>query len=681
MAHTYVDPYDCNFADPLPFDYSLLNFLYVHKDGNIEIDFAGDADFRRTMNAELISTPRSDKSTTEDVVADNAPTSLSFKEHWMGTQMPGSNDARHVSHGRQDDTSRLNNSMSGGPVRRNISHLVGSTDYKGHLWIITQPDENHAPYAHMFHTPAALFRYIEDNGLPLPSKQHSSLTATSPSSPVTRTDYNIQNTAIVEGNAKQSSVTGDNDNDKSINKVFYSSSTQHAHMPLTNWIDIQTDAHDASSGALIREVLGKFPLRQSTIDRCVCMGMQDSIDTDNLSNDYRSYIFINLMCTPLENSVHAQENDAARSCIGKRKSDGRKMKNEPVDRHGGAPFGEAVAENSMASKVNPFIAKTGEGNMDGEAVRRSTHYGQVRSVMQMRFDAARARVPRSAVPEPVPVCVLIFSDWVITIHEKPFAELRNLFNVIKFHCSPDGASSAWRRRCFLPMPSAFTNVKNRFTSSFLFVCLFQIAVGHHVDNITLARASDELGDIALNVNVHDKKAKHDDVLHYITALRRCFSECGADINRRESIIAHLLQPHMAHNFLLNDAVTRRLLENAQDHLHYVKHELDDCRDSVALSSWSHNIAVNWIMLQQNNRALRILVLLSEMTNIMCPVTIVHSLYSMNIMLPYTPDSIVPCDTMTPFWVVGAIVLFLISCCMPSLIGLLYVKKNKTKLIV
>ena len=76
------------------------------------------------------------------------------------------------------------------------------------------------------------------------------------------------------------------------------------------------------------------------------------------------------------------------------------------------------------------------GNHATNTTVASESYYEAKSVMQMRFEAVRDGLPRRSVPDPVPVAVIVFADWVITIHDKPFAEMDDLFRIIKFRCSP-----------------------------------------------------------------------------------------------------------------------------------------------------------------------------------------------------------------------------------------------------
>lgn len=73
----------------------------------------------------------------------------------------------------------------------------------------------------------------------------------------------------------------------------------------------------------------------------------------------------------------------------------------------------------------------------------------------------------------------------------------------------------------------------------------------------MAEALNELGDVVFHIKEREKDQLR--IVHYITALRRCFGECGADVNRREGVVSALLQPQLAHNVILREPSTRRLL--------------------------------------------------------------------------------------------------------------------------
>lgn len=138
-------------------------------------------------------------------------------------------------------------------------------------------------------------------------------------------------------------------------------------------------------------MLSRFPVSQDTIDRCLFLALHDYIDTDHLSSDNSSYLFFLFTCTPINT------NDT--------------------------------------TTQSPF-APTKAANYASNTSTASDSYYEAKSVMQMRFEAVRDGLPRRSVPDPVPVAVIVFADWVITIHDKPFAEMDDLFRIIKFRCSP-----------------------------------------------------------------------------------------------------------------------------------------------------------------------------------------------------------------------------------------------------
>lgn len=269
-----------------------------------------------------------------------------------------------------------------------------------------------------------------------------------------------------------------------------------------------------------------------------------------------------------------------------------------------------------------------------------------KSVMEMRFNAVRNNISRRAVPDPVPVAMIAFPGWVITIHEKPFAEMDDLFRMLQVYCSKaerDFASMSWSL-------NVMTN--QRFTTALFVVSLLRIAVGHNIDSVALAEAVDELGEVVFDVPVTHKE--QEEVIRRITDIRRCFGECGTDVSRREHIIDTLLDTELENNFLIRDPVLKEVLEALQSHLRHAQHELADHRDTVAVSHWYHNVAVQRTILLRGNSDLRMILLLTEMCNIMYPVMLLQTLYSINVVVPF--DS-AESTSLAPFLVTAGIFCF------------------------
>lgn len=378
-------------------------------------------------------------------------------------------------------------------------------------------------------------------------------------------------------------------------------------LPITKWIDMQVMANEPHASQKVSDLLSKFPLHKNTIDSCMYLVGQDYINVSHLTPHHDSYIFVVLACTPL-------------------------------------------------------TSQKGDGSDPS-----STDVNATKSVMEMRFDAVENNQSRSSVPEPIAVAVIVFMDWIITIHESPFAEMDDLLRMIQLQCGPTSMRATVKAM-----------EPHRFTSSLVFTSLLQIAVGHHIDSVALADAVDDLGNVVFEVNVKDNDQEA--VLRRITAVRRCFGECAADVSRRENVVGTLLQPHLAHNFLLRDPGMRGLLENAQSHLRYVQHELTDCRDTVAVSNWYHNVALQWILLRRGNRALRMLLLLTEVANIMYPIITLQTLYSINVRVPYDSEGDPPSTSLVPFFVMTAIVLLYMLWCTRAVVAMFRQKRFQTRLL-
>ncbi|EPY25552.1 hypothetical protein STCU_05364 [Strigomonas culicis] len=397
----------------------------------------------------------------------------------------------------------------------------------------------------------------------------------------------------------------------------------YSTLPTTKWIDVQKPAGDTLAADLVTAVLSRFPVHQHVVDHCIYIQEQDRVDTTHLY-EAEPYLFFTLTCTPIT------------------KEDG----DEAAGQGGGLPH-PAVHHNINTTK----------------------------SIMELRFDAVREGRSRSSVVQPVGVAVVAFYDWIITIHEEPFAEMDDLLRMIEVRCSPPDLR---RVRKWHPSEPIYGTPSQRYTTPFVFTSLLQITVGHHLDTISLTEAVDDLWDTVFVVQSKEKDQKK--VLRHITEVRRCFGECSIEATRRENIVTSLMQPQLAGHFLLTDTSCQEQFTLIQQHLRRIQHELNECRDSVAVSNWYYNVAHQWYLLTQGNRALRMLVLLTEITNIMYPILIVQTLYAMNMLIPFDSEGDSPNTSLAPFCVLAALIVLYMAWGGRAFFRICNRKHFKTKLL-
>ncbi|KAG5489991.1 hypothetical protein JKF63_00110 [Porcisia hertigi] len=635
-------------VDPSPFDYTLLSHLYVHSDGTDVIDFGG-------------LPPGKERQGRVDAFLKNrsfTPGTTRREPEAVGSYLHlcvGENEGAAV-----DDTEGCtvpSEQTSKPPCRMPapVSNLVRIEDKAEHWWFFCQATEDSLPYARLLRGTDDFLRHLRAHKMELPR----GLVAGS----------NPETAAEKLGEAQSHSRHRDTDN---LNPT--------AALPLTKWLDIQVDRSNPASAKRVAELLALLPISQETKDHCLHLPTVDMIDVNSVTaaedlHPASEYIFLNLMCTPVS------DHDVSRSGV---------MNTTPATSKTTTPAPKASATRAKSKKSFWQLLKcenTDPSTRDrtkAKPVKLSRRtsaehsspgtYLRHRGVMEMRFDAARVGAPRTAVPEPVAVAVIVFKDWIFTIHEKPFAEMDDLLRMVQLHCSPPEVPTGALCHKALLHPT----MQRRFTSTFAMSALLQIVVGHHLDSITLAQAVDQLGDHVFDVK--KKRQDQDAVLHRITAVRRCFGQCGTDTARREVIFATLLQPMYLDRFFVADTAVRRELENAQAHLWQFQREISDCRDTVAASNWHHNVAIQWVLLRRGNRALRTALLLTEVTNIMYPIVTIQTLYSMNMRLPYEAESEPPHTTLVPFFVLAGVFLLYCVLCAGAIRRLLIRKSFETRLL-
>ncbi|KPA80009.1 hypothetical protein ABB37_05038 [Leptomonas pyrrhocoris] len=621
-------------VDPSPFDYTLLSHLYVHSDGTDVIDFGGfrpGKESRGRVNSFL-----KNRSFAQGTYPAAPPESrgsylhLRVQEHADDATCPDVASTHDPF-----PPSKVPSSVAGSAVHGHddASNLVRIEDSAEHWWLMCQHDESTAPFARQFHHAEGLARYLDSHDMHLPTGE---LYDNEEEEDVDEDEGDGRTAATKDRRAQQEDEAtttapgtrnGNHPDDVSAAAAAEKSPSAGPPLPLAKWLDVQVDRTQPHSAERVARLLDMLPISQETKDNCLYLSMADSVDinsaaTGEASDTTSGYVFLNLMCTPvIENSDEA---DAM-------SENAEKKKGFLSHLAGAHPRDKETTKNK---------------NKKGTAPRR--HPLTNCSVMEMQFEAVRVGAPRSSVPDAVPVGIIVFADWMFTIHDKPFAEMDDLLRMVQLHCAPPELTAARLHSNVLLAPS----MRRRFTAPYILSVFLQIAVGHHLDSITLAQVVDELGDTVFAVK--EKQRDQDQVVKRITAVRRCFGECGAETARREVVFATLLQPMAAEQFFVADPTIRRELENAQAHLWQFQREISDCRDTVAVSNWYHNVAIQWFLLRRGNRALRMLLLLTEVSNIMYPIVMVQTLYAMNVPVPFDAGADPPNTSLAPFFVLAAI---------------------------
>ncbi|EKF27706.1 hypothetical protein MOQ_008561 [Trypanosoma cruzi marinkellei] len=291
---------------------------------------------------------------------------------------------------------------------------------------------------------------------------------------------------------------------------------------------------------------------------------------------------------------------------------------------------------------------------------------QTKSVMQRSLEAAMEDKPRSSVPAAVPVAIIVFPQWIITVHEKPFHELGDLLKFLQINCSDHGSGATRRRR------------RQIMTTPFIFSSFFQVVVGHQLDTVSLTTALDRMGDYVFKVEEDAKQ--REEVLTRITNVRRIFAECAAELTRREHIVSILLQPHMMNSFLTQERVVCQQLESARAHLLRLSKDVGDSRDTVVVTNWYHNATRTWKIICRGNKATRQMLLLMEIMNIIYPVVAFQTLYTMNVPVPFDSGGDPPVENPNAFFVVMGIILLYLLLCTRAGYALLKRRRWSTRLL-
>nr|CCC93703.1 unnamed protein product [Trypanosoma congolense IL3000] len=291
---------------------------------------------------------------------------------------------------------------------------------------------------------------------------------------------------------------------------------------------------------------------------------------------------------------------------------------------------------------------------------------QPKSVIQHRLEAVMSDLPMPSFPASVAVSVILFPDWIVTVHEKPFHELDDLLRFILINCANISPIAHNQR------------VMQVMTAPFIFASLFQIVVGHLLDSESLTTMADRIGDLVF-LSKHDQGG-NEEVVQRITNVRRCFTEYAAELTRREYIVNLLLQTHMMDSFLTRDEVVFKQLESAQGYLQRMSDEVGDCRDTVALTNWYQNVNNMWQLLQYGNKALRQTILFTELINIMYPIITFQTVFSLNVPVPFGYYEESGAGSLNAFFVIMGIVLFFMLLCGRAMYALWHKRRWSTRLL-
>ena len=87
-----------------------------------------------------------------------------------------------------------------------------------------------------------------------------------------------------------------------------------------------------------------------------------------------------------------------------------------------------------------------------------------------------------------------------------------------------------------------------------------------------------------------------------------------------------------------------------------------------------------MLLRRGNRALRMVLLLTEMANIMYPIVTLQTLYAMNVRLPFEANGDPPNNSLVPFFVLAGVFLAYSTLTLRAVRSLMKRKSFQTQLL-
>jgi hypothetical protein len=458
-------------VDPSPFDYTLLSHLYVHSDGTDVIDFGGftsGKESRGRVNSFLKNRSFA-PGTYQAVVPESRGSYLHLRVNDNDDKSTCPDTASTYA---PYPPSNIPSSCAGGAGtavggREEASNLVRIEDSTEHWWFMCQRDEESAPYVRQFRHAEELAGYLDTHNLHLPTGELSD------DSNDDDDDGAVTAKGSETGGVATQVVQGSGDGANCYNRSDASHAASAAavntvsrcgpRLPLAKWLDVQVDRTQPDSAERVAALLDMLPISQETRASCLYLSMVDSIDINSAATGEGSdltsgYVFLNLMCTPVVE--YDEEADATSAAHAERKMRGFSH-----------PFGGTYAKSTSAAQKDPKRKGKAAAPSPSRSAVRGNH-ATTRSVMEMVFEAVRTGAPRSSVPEAVPVGIIIFADWIFTIHDKPFAEMDDLLRMVQLHCTPPELMTTQLQNNVLLSPS----MRRRFTAPFVLSVFLQIVV-------------------------------------------------------------------------------------------------------------------------------------------------------------------------------------------------------------
>ena len=256
------------------------------------------------------------------------------------------------------------------------------------------------------------------------------------------------------------------------------------------------------------------------------------------------------------------------------------------------------------------------------------------------------------------VCsMMVFEDWIITLHAVPFHGLSELIRKVQSHFGIRRKKGT--RKTHRTPPATLMSTAWVCATLIDFVIVQSLP-----DPNPLLAEADACDEMALMTGVDDQL----DMLQRIAMLRRRIGQEQTKLYQKEKMLQQFLAPDLRTTFVARQNRTAEVYARAQGQVARVGERLNAARE--VMSHASGNLASN-ISLQMANASNEMnnkMKILSQVAAICLPLNIVTGMFGMNVTVPFQSEEYP--DTIAPFFTLVAVMVlwFVVSLALTLYLG-------------
>jgi Mg2+ and Co2+ transporter CorA len=369
---------------------------------------------------------------------------------------------------------------------------------------------------------------------------------------------------------------------KSTKSSGSSSDSSMGSLTRSFWVDIQT-----KNALAIRRALNLFPLHQHSLDQVLQPENFDNLEAFTALN----YIFVNIRCKRLA----------------------------------------APATGAQPGASRPPVNLVPPGDVDGSP--GASYEGSMGDEFGADDD------------EHVVLTVIVYEDWIITLHRDPFCGQLEVFRRMK---SMFGLGGGDVRRAQDDLKMIHTPL---MTTAWILATLLDHVVESFLPDPTRVLAEvDSVDEMVLMLGSNRGEQDRPDLLRRIALLRRRISSQRAALFRKEQFVEQLLMPAMRTTFVSRHDSVAEQYKHTLSHVGHVAERLDAARDTLNQANSNFVSGISMSMSHSSTQTNLKMQLLSQVATICLPMNLLAGIMGMNVQVPFQ-NNIDGYDNLGAFWVI------------------------------